>query len=45
VNHIVDLPQILINGVGGNRGKSSFLDLNLDQFKEILEQNLIAGLN
>jgi len=39
-----DLPQILINGVGGNRGKSSFLDLNLDQFKEILDLNLIAGL-
>jgi NAD(P)-dependent dehydrogenase (short-subunit alcohol dehydrogenase family) len=39
-----DLPQILINGVGGNRGKSPFLDLNLDQFKEILDLNLMAGL-
>jgi NAD(P)-dependent dehydrogenase (short-subunit alcohol dehydrogenase family) len=39
-----DLPQILINGVGGNRGKSPFIELNLDQFKEILDLNLIAGL-
>lgn len=37
-------PEILINGVGGNRGKSPFLDLDLAQFKDILELNLAAGL-
>ena len=39
-----DVPRILINGVGGNRGKSIFIDLELDQFREILNLNLIAGL-
>jgi len=38
------VPEILINGVGGNRGKSPFLDLELDQFKDILDLNLLAGL-
>jgi len=38
------LPEILINGVGGNRGKAAFLDLDLDQFRDILDLNLAAGL-
>jgi len=38
------LPEILVNGVGGNRGKSAFLDLDLSQFREVLELNLVAGL-
>jgi NAD(P)-dependent dehydrogenase (short-subunit alcohol dehydrogenase family) len=38
------LPEILINGVGGNRGKTAFLDLELCLFREVLEMNLVAGL-
>jgi NAD(P)-dependent dehydrogenase (short-subunit alcohol dehydrogenase family) len=38
------VPEILINGVGGNKGKSPFLDLDLDQFNDILDLNLLAGL-
>ena len=38
------LPEILVNGVGGNKGKSPFLDLDLAQFREILDMNLAAGL-
>ena len=37
-------PTILINGVGGNRGKSDFVDIDLAVFKEVLETNLLAGL-
>jgi NAD(P)-dependent dehydrogenase (short-subunit alcohol dehydrogenase family) len=37
-------PEILVNGVGGNRGKTAFLDLDLARFKEILDLNLAAGL-
>jgi len=37
-------PDILINGVGGNIGKSSFLDADLDTFRQIVEMNLMAGL-
>lgn len=38
------LPQILINCVGGNMGKAPFLDIDLDQFRAVLEMNLVAGL-
>ena len=37
-------PEVLINGVGGNKGKSSFVDLDLATFREVLELNLGAGL-
>ena len=37
-------PEILINGVGGNKGKTPFLDIDLDQFRDILDMNLLAGL-
>ncbi len=37
-------PEILVNGVGGNRGKSSFIDLDINTFREVLDLNLTAGL-
>ena len=37
-------PEILINGVGGNHGKGSFVDIDIETFKNIVELNLIAGL-
>lgn len=37
-------PNVLINGVGGNMGKSDFVDLDVEKFKRILEINLVAGL-
>jgi len=37
-------PEILINAVGGNLGKSPFVETDLAQFEEVLKLNLIAGL-
>ena len=36
--------DILINAVGGNMGKSDFIETDLDGFSKIVELNLIAGL-
>ncbi len=36
--------QILINGVGGNRGKSSLVETDMEQFEFVLKLNLVAGL-
>ncbi|MFC1489044.1 SDR family oxidoreductase [Thermodesulfobacteriota bacterium] len=36
--------DILINAVGGNMGKTDFIDTDLDQFARIVELNLMAGL-
>jgi NAD(P)-dependent dehydrogenase (short-subunit alcohol dehydrogenase family) len=38
------LPDILLNGVGGNRGKTRFVDVDEALFEEILRLNLLAGL-
>lgn len=38
------LPNVLINGVGGNLEKSPFVELNVDKFQKTLELNLLAGL-
>jgi NAD(P)-dependent dehydrogenase (short-subunit alcohol dehydrogenase family) len=38
------VPEILINGVGGNRGKSDFIDTDIELFESVLRLNLIAGL-
>ncbi len=37
-------PRILINGVGGNRGKSSFVETEVELFESVLKLNLVAGL-
>lgn len=37
-------PEILINAVGGNIGKSDFVNTDIDTFKQVLEMNLVAGL-
>lgn len=37
-------PDTLINGVGGNKGKSSFNDADIETFKDVLEMNILAGL-
>lgn len=38
------MPTILINGVGGNKGKSDFIDIDVDTFEEVVTMNLLAGL-
>ena len=38
------IPNLLVNGVGGNLEKSSFVDLNVEKFQKTLEINLVAGL-
>ncbi len=37
-------PEILINAVGGNIGKTDFVDTDIETFKKVLYLNLIAGL-
>lgn len=36
--------EILINGVGGNIGKSDFVDTDVEMFEKVLRLNLVAGL-
>ncbi|MCG8478072.1 MAG: SDR family oxidoreductase [Spirochaetales bacterium] len=40
----VGMPTILVNGVGGNRGKSDFVDIDVETFSEVVSMNLLAGL-
>jgi NAD(P)-dependent dehydrogenase (short-subunit alcohol dehydrogenase family) len=42
--HRFSTPEILINGVGGNRGKTRFIDIDVANFREVLDLNLTAGL-
>jgi len=37
-------PTVLINGAGGNKGKSSFIDADMEVFEEVLKMNLLGGL-
>lgn len=37
-------PDVLVNAAGGNRGKSDFVDVDIELFEEILRLNLVAGL-
>ncbi len=37
-------PTLLINGVGGNRGKAALVDTDMVTFEFVLKLNLIAGL-
>jgi NAD(P)-dependent dehydrogenase (short-subunit alcohol dehydrogenase family) len=41
---LIGAPDVLINGVGGNKGKAPFVDMDETLFKEVLELNLMAGL-
>lgn len=41
---LIGKPTILVNGVGGNRGKSSFVEVDEQAFAEILSLNIMAGL-
>ncbi len=37
-------PTILINGVGGNRGKSNFVDIDRDILQDVVMTNIFGGL-
>ncbi|MFP4330834.1 MAG: SDR family oxidoreductase [Spirochaetaceae bacterium] len=37
-------PTILVNGVGGNQGKSAFVDIDVELFEKVVSMNLLAGL-
>jgi NAD(P)-dependent dehydrogenase (short-subunit alcohol dehydrogenase family) len=37
-------PNVLVNTVGGNQGKSAFIDADLQVFESVLRINLMAGL-
>lgn len=41
---LLGAPDLLVNGVGGNRGKAPFVDMDEKVFMEVLELNLLAGL-
>jgi NAD(P)-dependent dehydrogenase (short-subunit alcohol dehydrogenase family) len=41
---VAGIPDILLNGVGGNMGKTPFVEVNEDTFLEVLKLNLLAGL-
>lgn len=42
VGHFGSL-DILVNAAGGNRGKSTFIETDMEQFEFVLKLNLIAG--
>ncbi len=41
---VLGAPTLLINGVGGNRGKAPLVDTDMETFEFVLKLNLIAGL-
>ena len=41
---VLGAPTLLINGVGGNRGKAALVDTDMETFEFVLKLNLIAGL-
>ncbi|RLD31041.1 MAG: short-chain dehydrogenase [Bacteroidetes bacterium] len=40
----IGIPTVLINGAGGNKGKSSFIDADIQVFEDVLKMNLLGGL-
>ncbi len=40
----VGVPTVLINGVGGNKGKAPFIDADIELFEEVVKLNLLGGL-
>jgi NAD(P)-dependent dehydrogenase (short-subunit alcohol dehydrogenase family) len=41
---LIGAPNVLVNGVGGNRGKAPFAEMDEKVFMEVVELNLMAGL-
>ena len=41
---LIGAPNVLVNGVGGNRGKAPFVDMDEKIFMEVVELNLMGGL-
>ncbi|MCE5256818.1 MAG: SDR family oxidoreductase [Spirochaetaceae bacterium] len=41
---LIGQPNVLVNGVGGNRGKMPFVDIDEKLFMEIIDNNLMAGM-
>jgi NAD(P)-dependent dehydrogenase (short-subunit alcohol dehydrogenase family) len=41
---LIGPPDILVNGVGGNRGKAPFVEMDEKVFMEVVQLNLMAGL-
>jgi NAD(P)-dependent dehydrogenase (short-subunit alcohol dehydrogenase family) len=41
---LLGVPDLLVNGVGGNLGKCAFVDVDEEKFEQILKLNLLAGL-
>ncbi len=41
---MIGVPTVLINGVGGNKGKSSFIDTDVELFEDIMKLNILGGL-
>jgi NAD(P)-dependent dehydrogenase (short-subunit alcohol dehydrogenase family) len=41
---LIGAPDVLVNGVGGNRGKAPFVDMDEKVFMEVVQLNLMAGL-
>jgi len=37
-------PNLLVNGVGGNRGKAPFIEMDLAIFEEVVKLNILAGV-
>lgn len=37
-------PNLLVNGVGGNMGKSAMSEVDVEQFRRIIDMNLMGGL-
>jgi NAD(P)-dependent dehydrogenase (short-subunit alcohol dehydrogenase family) len=41
---LIGAPDVLVNGVGGTRGKAPFVEMDEKLFREVVELNLMAGL-
>jgi NAD(P)-dependent dehydrogenase (short-subunit alcohol dehydrogenase family) len=40
----IGAPNLLVNGAGGNMGKSAFVDVDTELFEKIVSNNLLGGL-
>ncbi len=39
----IGLPNLLVNGVGGNKGKSDFVDIDTELLMHVMRMNLLGG--